>query len=216
MEVWHFATDSLILKSQMELLTAASQAQVHTTGWPTGVVPDRTDESRPQSTSEGIFARIAIGHPWKPGRIYAYWSLNKSGDFYSLMSLWEDDSDEVRSQKVIWSDSRIIRAADALIHCSNLYKVLGVEPNTRIEMTVRYAGLRGRKLTDSSLYIGVNLNEDAVTVSPITFRLGAVETEIVDLVKKLCEPLFVIFDFASVSDDVYRRIVTDFVRGKTR
>jgi hypothetical protein len=50
----------------------------------------------------------------------------------------------------------------------------------------------------------------------VTLRIGAIESLMVDTVKKLCQPLFVVFDFASVSDDIYNynQIVTDFVNGK--
>jgi len=37
----------------------------------------------------------------------------------------------------------------------------------------------------------------------------------VDTVKKLCEPLFVLFDFATFPDEIYRQIVTGFLNGKT-
>jgi hypothetical protein len=43
-----------------------------------------------------------------------------------------------------------------------------------------------------------------------------VETDIVDLSRKLCEPLFVIFDYSSVPDDTYRQIVTEFMKGKVQ
>jgi hypothetical protein len=36
----------------------------------------------------------------------------------------------------------------------------------------------------------------------------------VETVKKFCEPLFVLFDYSAVPDEVYRQIVTDFVNGK--
>jgi len=131
------------------------------------------------------------------------------------MSLTEDERDQDQSREIIWSESRIVRAADALLHCANLYKVLGVEPNAHIEMTVRYGGLQGRTLTEARIVTrGQNLYEEEVTIPPITFRLGAVESEIVSLVKKLCEPLFVIFDFATFPDEVYQQIVTAFVHGK--
>ena len=35
-----------------------------------------------------------------------------------------------------------------------------------------------------------------------------------ETVKRLCKPLFVVFDFESFPDDVYQQIVTDFVNGK--
>ena len=46
-------------------------------------------------------------------------------------------------------------------------------------------------------------------------RLGAIESEFVELVKKLCEPLFIVFDFASFPDEAYREIV-DYFQGKIR
>jgi hypothetical protein len=48
----------------------------------------------------------------------------------------------------------------------------------------------------------------------VVFRLGAVESLIVATVKKLCAPLFIVFDFATFSDVVYEQIVTDFVAGR--
>jgi len=36
----------------------------------------------------------------------------------------------------------------------------------------------------------------------------------VELVKKLCAPLFVIFDYQHFDDDIYQQLVTDFIKGK--
>jgi cellulose biosynthesis protein BcsQ len=214
MEIWHFTPDSVILKPQPELLVAARQAQVRRHGWPTGLVL-AWGESRPRPTNDGILASIfadnVVHH-------FTYWALNRSGDFYTLMSLPEDQPNVNPSRDTILFDVRIVRVTEALLHCANLYKVLGVEPNAHVEVTVRYGGLRDRTLASASPIhydaTGRNLTEDEVSLPAITFRLGAIETEIVELVKKLCEPLFVLFDFATFTDDVYRQIVTDFLRGK--
>lgn len=212
-ETYHFSPDSFISKSQGELLSAATQAEVHTFGWPIGLVLDRREEFRPRPTNEGILAIVSVENPDR--RSFDYWTLSKGGDFYTLASLFEDE----RTTSAVYFDTRIVRATEALLHCAGLYKALGLEPNAHVEMTVRYGGLRGRTLTAASpsrrnFPKYRNLHEDEVSVPPITFRLGAVETEIVDLVKKLSEPLFAIFDFATFSDDVYEQIVTAFVKGK--
>jgi hypothetical protein len=217
MEVCHEVSDSAILKTQAELLPAARQAQVHIFGWPIGVVFDNREEFRPRPTNEGILASIstAVQHPLASDGMFDYWALTKGGDFYTLTSLPEDD--RRAETPILAMDTRIRRATEAVLHCQNLYKVLGIAPNARVTLTVRYGGLRGRTLTAASnrhVFPRKNIHEDAVSVPPITFRLGAIETDIVELVKKLCEPLFVIFDFASFDDDVYRESVTDFVRGK--
>ena len=222
MEVYHFSPDASISKPQGELLSAARLAQVGGQGRPIGIVRDKPEESRPRPTNEGILANVswAVDHfPGGLGHFFDYWTLTKTGDFYTLRSLSEDHREVDRSSRSIWFDIRIVRATEALLHCANLYKALGVDPGTHVEMTVRYGGLRGRRLTASSIsWIdiahGENLHEDMVRISPITFRLGDVETDIVDLVRKLCEPLFVIFDYSSVPEDIYRQIVTDFMKGK--
>ncbi|MBZ5622507.1 MAG: hypothetical protein LAQ69_27800 [Acidobacteriia bacterium] len=215
MEICHFSPDSSISKPQGELLLAARQAEVHTSTWPTGVVLDNHEEARPKPTGEGILASVSVNGFGR--HVFIYWTLTKSSDFYTVMSLTEDERGQDPSRVVVEFDTRIERAAEALLHCANLYKVLGVDPNAHIEMTVRYGGLRGRRLTARSplreLYTeGENLLEDEVSIPYVSFRLGAVGTEIVELVKKLCEPLFVIFDYATFTDDVYRQIVTDSQR----
>jgi MinD-like ATPase involved in chromosome partitioning or flagellar assembly len=215
MEVWHFCPDAFIEASQRELLSVAKQAQVRVAGWPIGVVLD--DEHRPRPTNDGILADISTENvPW---RTFDYWALNKGGDFYTMTSLFEDDPEGMPSRKVIFFDTRIVRATEALLHCANIYKLLGVEPNAHIELRVGYGGLRKRSLTAASPYRSINfprknLLENEVPATPVTFRLGAVETEIVDLVKKLCEPLFTLFDFAEFANEIYQQIVTDFVKGR--
>jgi hypothetical protein len=84
-------------------------------------------------------------------------------------------------------------------------------------MAVRYGGLEGRTL-GSALH-DPRLFKDRETLEPevhtaLVFRLGAVESLIVPTVKKLCEPLFGVFNFATFQDNVYQQIVNDFVNRK--
>ena len=58
-----------------------------------------------------------------------------------------------------------------------------------------------------------NLHENNSRVT-VTFRLGTLETEIVTLVKQLCEPLFILFDFASFQDVIYQIILAKFALRK--
>jgi Mrp family chromosome partitioning ATPase len=216
MEVYHFCPDSQIQVSQPDLLLAATQAQVHRHGWPTGVV---LDEFRPKPTNEGIIADISTDVTFAPGHLFAYWALTEKGDFYTLMSLSEDHLERDRDRKIIWFETRIVRVAEVLLHCANLYSSLGIEPTARIEMTVHYRGVRGRVLTAASptrllFSQRENFYENDVVVPDVAFRMGAIESDMVNLVKKFCEPLFIVFDFASFKDEMYQQIVTDFVRGK--
>ncbi len=97
MEIYHFSPDSVISRSQSELLSAARQSQVSTLGWPTAVVLDR-EEFRPKPTNEGILAIVSA-----EGRDrFDYWTLTKSGNFYSLMSLSEDRRRVKGSREIVW------------------------------------------------------------------------------------------------------------------
>ena len=218
MEVSHFCPDSYLEKNQRELLLAARQAQVTLTGWPIGIVLDNNHEFRPWPTSEGILAIVDARFPSSARHHFDYWTLNKGGDFYTLRSLSEDQFDEGRARKALDFDIRIVRAVEVLLHCANLHKSLGTDPNAQAELRIKYGGLRDRTLKSSSTrwidYHGKNLHDNEVRVEPIRFRLGAVDAEIVSLVKKLCAPLFMIFDYTEISDEVYEQIITDFIKGR--
>jgi MinD-like ATPase involved in chromosome partitioning or flagellar assembly len=122
MEIRHSVRDFVVEKSQGELLSAARQAQVRGSGWPVGLVLENSRDSRPKPTNDGIvvsFAASGFGHA------FDYWTLNTSGDFFALSSLLED-IEERRAKPVLYFDTRIVRATEAVVHCANLYKALGV------------------------------------------------------------------------------------------
>jgi hypothetical protein len=58
-----------------------------------------------------------------------------------------------------------------------------------------------------------NTTENEVRIA-LVVRLGAIESLVVETVKRLCAPLFAVFDFATFSDGVYQQIVTDVLNGK--
>jgi cellulose biosynthesis protein BcsQ len=210
MELYHFCIDALVEKDQAELVGIADQASIHTFGWPIGAVLRNREDLRPRPTNDGIVADMNTDHD------YDYWTLNRLGDFYSLMSLFEDD----RAEKVLFFDTRIVRTTEAVLHCINIYKGFGIEPTASISLTIRYVGLKGRHLTVASpnrrpFFPGQNSVEDEVAVSK-SFRVGIGPTEITKVVKSLCEPVFVLFDFARFPDETYERLVTDFIDGKIR
>jgi cellulose biosynthesis protein BcsQ len=207
-ELYHLCVDSVVTKQQRELLAIAEQASIHTFGWPIGVVLRSREEFRPRPTNDGIVAQIHTDHD------YDYWTLTKNGDFYTLMSLFEDD----RAERVLFLDTRIVRTTEAVLHCINLYKAFGVEASATVSFTIRHGGLRGRKLAVASsnrapLDLRQSSLEDEVT-GTATFRIGINQSEIIKIVKTICEPLFVIFDFATFPDSIYEEIVSFFIQGR--
>lgn len=207
-EVLHFSPDSPISKGQADLLTAARQAQVQQHGRPTGMVLDGVDS--PRAMNDGIVANISnFG-------TFEYWALARNGDFYSLMSLDDDISEE--PGRYIRIDRSILRATETLMHCGRLYKLLGVPPHAHVEISLRYGGIDGRVLR-----VGERsgwtpeppraIEEEAV-IPIVSFTLAELDDRIVQLVKALCEPLFVLFNFVSVSDQRYSAIVSNIFAGK--
>jgi cellulose biosynthesis protein BcsQ len=208
MEAYHFCNNAIVNRDQSELSEIASQAAVHTFGWPIGIVSNRED-ARPLPTNDGIVAEIH-----SIDGAYDYWTLTKSGDFYTLMSLFEDE----RGENIVFFDTRIVRVTEAILHCINLYKRFGVEPTASITLSMRHGGLRGRTLCAASPYriparsARKNLSEDEVNSPTVVFRVGAKDQEIVNLVKTICDPLFIVFDFAKYSNEIYSDIVLKFLK----
>lgn len=208
MEVYHFCPSLSTTKDQSDLVTLADRAAIHTFGWPIGVVLLNRQEFRPRPTNDGIVAQLQTGHD------YDYWTLTKDGTFYTLMSFFEDE----RSKAVLFFDTRIVRTAEALLHSINIYRAFGVEPGQSISFTIRYSGIKDRRLSHASPRHlmpqgGQNLNENEVSTT-VTFDMGADQSEITRLVKALCEPLFTLFDFARFSEQIYEQIVEDFIEGR--
>lgn len=206
-EIRFYSPNSVISRMQDDLLKAAKLASIHTFGWPIGVALDR-DEFRPRPTAEGIFAEVTTEHS------YDYWALTKQLEFYTLMSLFED----WRGKNAIFVDTQIVRTTEALLYCAGLYRRLGAEENTLISFGLRHRGLKGRALTVASTqrtWHGTDENayEDQVETE-VEFLLGTLETQLVDLVERLCIPLFLVFNFARVDRSIYNEIVNNFRQGK--
>jgi len=195
---------------QRELLESAQQAQIHTFGWPIGVVMTR-EEYRPRPRTDGIVAEIVIAS--KIQNSYDYWALRNNGDFYLLKSLFEDE----KKSGSIFFDTRIIRITETLMYCRRLYSKLGVPDSNMISLGIRHGGLKGRVLRSANRgrYISIHrsASEDEC-ISEINVPIGRLESDLISLVKEFTKPLFVLFDFFELSDSIYAEIITNFFKGK--
>jgi TIR domain-containing protein len=209
-----FSLHAEINKSQLELLNAVKASEIRTFGWPIGVVLNR-DEFRPLPYEDGIRAEISIAQSTMSGRpSYDFWALRNNGDFYLLQSLFEDD----RSEKKIYFNTRIVRVTEALMFASNLYKNLGVAPETHLSVRVTHRGLADRELTSAGINRVVLPSAPAQaneSKSEIVVSVGSVLDTIVEEVRRLLAPMFMLFDFREFNESVYRDIVTRFVKGQS-
>lgn len=193
-----------------ELYEAAEKSQIHTFGWPIGVVPDRNSKYRAYPTAEGVICEILP----EDQHSYDYWVLKRNGDFYLLKNLFEDE--QVGPRRIFFN-TRIVRVTEVLLYCARLYSNLNILPTATVCIGIRHVGLRGRILAAAGgerlLFRKRSTIENEV-YSEISAPLSQIESNLVELVKKFTQPLFVVFDFFEVEDKVYEDIINKFVEGK--
>jgi hypothetical protein len=201
-----------ISKSQMELLNAVRQSEIKTFGWPIGILLESRDEFRPRPYGDGIRAEVSIAESAR--KSLDYWSLRSNGDFYLFQSLFEDQ----RRPEEIFFDTRIVRVTESLMFAENLYSKLGAPPETRVGISVTHKGLSRRTLTSASanrmLFPRVSAEDEST--SEIVTVLGSMKDSRVDDVRKILEPMFMLFDFQQFQPEIYEEIVRNFEKGIVR
>ena len=140
-----FALHEPTNKSQIDLLGAVEKSQIHTFGWPIGVVLSNREEYRPRPIADGIRAEIPIDDGADDRTSYDFWTMRSSGDFYLLQSLFEDQ----RTENAIFFNTRIVRVTEALMFANNLFQNLGANIGAKLSVRVSHRGFAGRHLTAS-------------------------------------------------------------------
>lgn len=204
-----------ISKSQIELLNAVRRSEIRTFGWPIGILLENREEYRPRPYGDGIRAEISISEPSSDRTSFDYWALRSSGDFYLLQSLFEDE----RKPDRVFFDTRIVRVTESLMFVENLYKTLGAPPDTKVGVQISHRGFSGRLLGSASGRRHIRERGPAledVSTTEILTVLGTMHRTRVDDVRKIVEPMFMLFDFMQFDGSVYDDIVRSFERGEVR
>jgi TIR domain-containing protein len=207
-----FAIQPALRKSQIELLGAVRESEIRTFGWPIGIMLESRDEYRPRPHGDGIRAEVSIGGGSNERKSYDYWALQAQGDFYLLQSLFEDS----RVENAIFFDTRIVRVTESLIFAESLYRKLGAPLSASIAIRVTHRGIRGRKLisASSSRYVVPRHTEEEASTSEIETVLETMKQTRVEDVKRILEPMFMLFDFQQFNDVVYEELVRKFEQGQ--
>ena len=199
---------------QNALVSAVEESQVRTFGWPIGIVMHR-DGMQPRPTPDGVRAEVSLGadEGMRQHGSYDYWYMRQSGDFYLLQSLFEDE----RKPGEIFVDTRIVRTTELLLFLARLYTRLEVPDSTLVRIEVTHGGLKGRSLTAASptrmMRDGRITDVDSVSAA-IDCTVAELQTKLVELVGELVAPLFILFDFFEISQDILSEIVNTFVEGR--
>lgn len=128
------------------LVEAADKSQIHTFGWPIGVVLHNNEEFKPKPISSEKIRAVIQHKPSDEEQMFDYWTLERNGNYYILKSLFED----TRDQDKLFFDTRIVRTTELLLRTGRLYIELGVPEEEIIECRIEYGGLLGRVLSTAS------------------------------------------------------------------
>jgi len=209
-EIAHYPMQAGHNWSQDQLLLAAQKSICRNTGWPMGVVLNRPDAA-PKSMSTGIRASI---HSSVLSDMYDYWSLDKQGTYFLLRNLEEDWN--ARGKGKVFFDIRIWDTAEALLHCSNLYKALDLRPESEIKILISHKGLAGRLLgaaNPSRHFYSRKCEEDELTWEKV-MPLGAIEPSLESLVGEATGELFTLFEFWRPAEEVWKSVLQEFLKSR--
>ncbi len=218
MEIRSALLESNIKKSSKELVEAAQRAQIHTFGWPMGLVsPDPSNA--PYAAADGIVAEMynELHHA------YDYWSMKHNGDFFLLRNLYEDtrtdpcNFGDATNRGLVYFNMRIHTITEALLHTARLYQQLGMSPTTGVAVAIRHSGLKGRHLSvigSNFLTFPSGASREDTDEHEIQTPIGEIESELVNHVKAFAEPLFMYFGFTEFQDSLYEKIVRAYVDGQ--
>ena len=211
MEIAFGASSYNVKSDHRALLNIAERSAIHTFGWPIGMVL-HVDDGKPKTDHDGIVAKIKS--QLSRNECFDYWALSLKGDFYQAHNLFEND----RDPKAIFFNTRIVRTAEALLYCRNLYNNLGVENGADIKFRIRHSGFMGRNLSSSNpnRMIWPHERQSSADSSECTvnFEHPLSDHGVVEKTKELLNPLFVLFDFFEPAESVYQDIVGNFIQGR--
>ena len=213
MEIAFGMPESSVDSGQKALLNVAERSAIHTFGWPIGVVLHVQDGS-PKPEPDGIVTRITShGFSSNYERV-DYWALRRNGDFYISQSLFENG----RDPGAVFFNTRIVRTAEALLYCRNLYNNLGVTDGTRVRFRIRHAGIADRTLSSSNparmLWpLERKASADAAD-AVVEFEHPLTDRDVVEKTRELLAPLFILFDFFELDESIYQDIVGNFIQGR--
>jgi hypothetical protein len=220
MEV-RFGLHNGLNKSQIELLSAVRASQILTFGWPIAVLLENRPECRPRPFGDGIRAELAFPGARTLAELgfagvrtsYDYWAVRKNGDFYLLQSFFEDS----RERNALFFNTRIVRVTEALMFAGKLYTALGAAADAKISARFTHNGLAGRTLKSASTNRWLSddrKSHDQLSETEAVIVLGDIRSALVDEVRRVCAPMFMLFDFQEFAPEVYEDIVRRFEKGE--
>lgn len=138
--------------------------------------------------------------------------------YYFARTFGEDNREGTPPGTVLAFDTRIWRIAEAFEHARVLYQNLGVNPSERIHFQVRHTGLAGRTLiaSEPGRYLRP-WRQNAATREVVwtgEATLDQIATELRELVRRVCDELFLMFGFFQLADTVLDDLLSRYLSSR--
>jgi ribosomal protein S18 acetylase RimI-like enzyme len=201
---------------QSALVEAARNAVLPAFKWPFGKVSLDGAAAPVAIRGGGTEALLADRPPATQRPSYDYWRITREGEFYSLVSLYEDENLSEASGTLHWK-MRVWRTTEAILFIGRLFRELGVGDSSVVTFSIRYAGLLGRRLRpEDDLPIPGNYicHTDEVEVS-VSVSIVELEAGLHRHAKRTLTQLFDAFDHCPVGDQLIDREI-DVLISRTR
>ena len=198
---------------QQKLTEAVERSQIHTFGWPIGIIDESNEGFTPKPVDNGIYVEGKTERKDIYKGTYDYWALNCRGDFYQLKSIYEDTKNTI----AIFFNTRIVRVTETLLFCEKLYSNLGLaDENPLVDIEINYFGLKGRLLRSSNFtrHIEKKFTEENEVRTKGTIPIDWISPKIIELTEQFAWPLFAVYEHCGIDYEIYEDIVTDFINGK--
>ena len=98
-----------------------------------------------------------------------------------------------------------------------LYTALGAASDAKISARFTHSGLAGRTLKSASFNRWLSedrKSHDQLSETETVIVLGDIKSALVDEVRRVCAPMFMLFDFQEFAPEVYEDIVRRFEKGE--
>jgi transcriptional regulator with XRE-family HTH domain len=182
----------------------------HETGWPPWWVPDRY-AIRPRPVDGRIECWLVDTDgeeelPFKHLENAAhsdFWRADPEGRMFLLRGYQEDGSESFQPGSVLDLTLPVWRAGECLLHAQRLAGRLGSD---HIRFMVRWDGLEGRKLASWSWERDVRPGRSSAQETVTSFtsvEAARIGDNLPEIVRRLVEPLYAVFDFFKPPDALY-------------
>lgn len=168
------------------------------------------DKFRP--TQDGIELRVEADDLALP----RYWKLDRSGKSYSCELLTEDfeqpriTSSRGHLEKTLWLDLAVGRIARLLRDSARIYEELGISSGEPYLLSIKHNRIGGRTLY-STEYIYYAFRDKISQEDSHTWQeevtQDRINNQLVELMHEIANPLFFLFDFSEVYEDMVEKIL---------